>query len=446
VERLALELVDSGLIFVSSRGRVSTPSPGLAIVDGQELLVGLDAARSARLKPRRLHSRFWENLSSAPLARPFPGHLRSADLAHAHLLSLWETEGGNEDQVVIAVPRLYSEEQLGLLLGIAEACHMPVMGLVDAAVAAAVDRPARPRCLHLDIHLHRAVLTELDRGSEIVRGAVAEDSRAGLLGLYDTWARALARIFVRTTRFDPMHRAATEQVLYVQLHNHLAALTKEDTTTVTIPSGGRRHTIELGLEDVVGPVRPVYETLSTWVGDRSDSTETTLLVSDRLAGLPGLVAHLRESTDAEVVALHPAAAASGALAHGDRICSGDRSVPFVTRLPAYDSRPTPVTVAVTPPPGSAAKIEAPTHVVVGGVAHRISAEGIVLGSTDSEAGDRADQVRIYRQGHQVILEGPSSASIEVNGVAIESATVLTTGDRVRPAPDADDVLLVTMVE
>jgi hypothetical protein len=446
VDRLALELVDPGLIFVSSRGRISTPSPGLAIVDGRDLLVGLDAARSARLKPRRLHSRFWEMLSDDPLARPFPSHLRSADLAHAHLLDLWETEGGNDDQIVIAVPSLYSKEQLGLLLGIADACHMPVRGMVDAAVAAAVDRPGRTKCLHLDIHLHRAVLTELDRESEIVRGAVAEESRVGLLGLYDTWARALAKIFVRRTRFDPMHRAATEQVLYVQLHNHLAALTKQGATTVAIPSGGRRHTIEVGLEDVVGPVRPAYQTLSAWVRDRTDSAGTTLLVSNRLAGLPGLATHLRDSTETEVIELHPAAAASGALAHYDQICSSDRSLPFVTRLPAYDSRPAAVTVAVTPPSADAEKTEGPTHVVMGGVAHRISAGGIVLGSADSDTGDRRDRVMIRRRDHKVILEGPSSSSMTVNDVAVDGATVLTTGDRVRPAPDADEALLVTMVE
>jgi hypothetical protein len=323
---------------------------------------------------------------------------------------------------------------------------MPVRGLVDAAVAATVDRPARSKCLHLDIHLHRAVLTELARGSEIVRGAVAEDSRVGLLGLYDAWARTLARIFVRRTRFDPMHRAATEQVLYVQLHNHLAALTKQGTTAVSIPSGGRRHTIEVGLEDVVGPVRPVYETLSAWIRDRSDSAETTLFVSDRLACLPGFATHLREGTDTEVIELHPAAAASGALAHSDQICSGGRSLPFVTRLPAYDSRPAAVTVAVTPPSGGAAKTEGPTHVVVGGVAHRISADGIVLGSADSDPEGAADRVRIRRHGHQVLLEGPSSSPMTVNDAAVEGATVLTTGDRVRPAPDADEALLVTMVE
>ena len=122
MERLALELVDSGLIMVSPRGNVSAPSPGLAIVDGNTLEVGHDAARSARLKPRRLHSRFWQSLGTAPLARPFPHHLRAADLAHAHLQSLWALTGGTAEEVLVAAPGLWSEEQLGLLLGIAGAC------------------------------------------------------------------------------------------------------------------------------------------------------------------------------------------------------------------------------------------------------------------------------------------------------------------------------------
>ena len=79
-------------------------------------------------------------------------------------------------------------------------------------------------------------------------------------------------------------------------------------------------------------------------------------------------------------------------------------------------------------------------------AHPISADGIALDSADSVTGDRSDRVRIRRQGHQVILEVPSSASITVNDLAVHDATVLATGDRVRLAPNGDEALLVTMVE
>ena len=126
MERVAIELVDSGLAAVSSRGRVSTPSPGLAIVDGGTLLVGLDAASQARIKPRRLHSRFWHELSGDGLPRPFPGHLRTADLAHAHLKGVWQEIHGGADEVFLAVPGVFTRQQLGLVLGIANACTLPV--------------------------------------------------------------------------------------------------------------------------------------------------------------------------------------------------------------------------------------------------------------------------------------------------------------------------------
>jgi hypothetical protein len=310
VQRLALELVDSGLMMMGPRGDLSQPSPGLAIVDGDQLLVGLDANRTARLKPRRLHSHFWQELSTAPLKRPFPGHLRSADLAHAHLADVWQTSGRSGTGVIIAVPGLLSQAQLGLLLGIAEACNIEVRGLVDVALASTVDRATQRRCIHLDLHLHRAVLTEIEHGAEAVRGAVEEETRVGLLGLHDVWARALSKRFIHTTRFDPLHKAATEQVLYIQLPDHLVSLAARESTQVVISSGGRRHTVELRRRDVVDAARTAYETLSAWVRDKAGEDETSVLVSERIASLPGFVDHLRESTNQEVSVLHPSAACS----------------------------------------------------------------------------------------------------------------------------------------
>jgi hypothetical protein len=447
VERLALELVDSGLIMVSHRGHVSASSPGLAIIDGNSLEVGHDAARSARLKPRRLHSHFWQSLGTTPLERPFPHHLRTADLAHAHLQSLWTSTGGTAEEVLVAVPGLYSQEQLALLLGIAGACGMPIRGLVDVAVAAAADRETHPCCLHLDLHLHRAVLTEMEHGSEIVRRTVEEETRVGLLGLHDIWARMLAQKFVRMTRFDPLHKAATDQVLYIQLPDHLAALDQRESTPVTISSGGRRHTIELERRDVVAAATPAYEILSTWVRGRSSDDETTLLLGDRIAALPGLATYLRENTNLEIATLHPAASGSAVLHHADRIRSSEDALPLVTRLPGYDARPPgPVTISVNPPPHTAGEIEAPTHLVVGGVAHQITDQAFPVGTVEAAAGDGEEHATIRRLRNQVVLEFPPGATVLLNGEVLDGDAALTTGDRLRLGSSADEILLVTMAE
>ncbi|MCW8983732.1 MAG: hypothetical protein OQK55_00190 [Thermoanaerobaculales bacterium] len=445
MDLVALKLVDTGLQFVSPRGRISRPSPGLALLEGRGFEVGLDAERSARLNPRRLHSRFWQDLGTTPLGRPFPTYLRTADLAHAHLKSVWEADGSDAEEVIVAVPGVYSDDQLALLLGIVRELAIPVHGLIDAAVAAAADRELEPHVLHLDLHLHRAVLTELEHGEEIVRKNVRTEGRVGVLTFRDIWARIIAQTFVRATRFDPLHVAATEQVLYDQLAGHLEVLAEKDSTEVRIPSGGRQHAVELDRSRIVDAAIPSYDILASLVNDCAHPDDTTLLLSHRTAALPGLVDHLDEHTDCAAVVLHPAAAASGALAHSDRIRSPHLALPLITRLPGLDARPPgPVTIPVTPPPDGERHL--PTHLVVNGVAHRIDSEALILGPAGIE--ERADLGQAYasvrRLAGQTVLDTQPGAGVTVNGEPAEGRTALAPGDRLRLGEAGSEVLVVAM--
>ncbi len=441
MERAALVLVDSGITAVSSRGRVSAPNPGLALIEPGTTLVGTDAQRDARLKPKRVHSRFWQELGTTPLARPFPHHLRTADLVHAHLSGVWRLAGQEAEEVIFVVPGVYNPEQLALLLGIAAAARIPVRGLVDLAVAAAADRAIRRRCLHLDLHLHRAVLTELDRGEAVARGRVWEDDAVGLLALHDLWARTVARLFIRQTRFDPLHLAATEQSLYLELPRHIFELTERETTRISIASGGRQHAVDLERREMAEATAEVTDRLSSWVHEHAGPEETTVLVSHHLASVPGLVDRLRESPDIEVAVLHPAAAGGGALGHADRIVTEGGALPYVTRLPGYDARPPgPVTVAVTPPPGRGPQFTAPTHLVVDGVVQSITETPVFI-----TMGDGEPQVSIRRLGTGVVVEAPPGVKVVVNGRPVESSAALAAGDRLLLGEPPREVLLVTMV-
>jgi hypothetical protein len=445
VELVALKLVDTGLQFVSPRGRLSRPSPGVALIDGRDLAVGLDAERIERIKPRRLHSLFWQDLAATPLGRPFPPHLRTADLAHAHLKSVWKTDGGNAGEVIVAVPGTFSEDQLALLLGIARHLQIPVRGLVDVAVAAAADRELPTGVVHLDIHLHRAVLTELEHGREIVRTAVRSDPRVGLMGLRDTWARGIARTYVQSTRFDPLHVAATEQELYTQLPDILSVLKDRDSTEVRIASGGRHHAVELDRALIVNAVASAYRTLSSLVNESGRSEEDALLLSHRAAFLPGLVEHLEQHTRASVVVLHQAAAASGALNHAERIRSTDHAIPLITRLPGLDARPPgPVTVPVTPPAGGSRHL--PTHLVDNGIAHEIGAEALYLGpdGVGLETADDQPTVTVRRLAGQAVLEAVAGAGVLLNGDPVDGRTALAPGDQLRIGSSDRDILVVTM--
>jgi hypothetical protein len=447
VDLVALELVDAGLLLVSSRGTVSPPSPGLALIDGDEITVGQDAECVARLTPRRLHSRFWQDLGISPLGRPFPGHLRSADLAHAHLKSIWESSGREARDIVVAVPGVYTEYQLALLLGIARDLEIPVCGLVDAAVAATADRETEAHCIHLDIHLHRVILTELANDEEIVVEAVDTEPAVGLWSLRDLWAQAVARAFVRAIRFDPLHLAATEQVLYAQLGDLLASLKTNESTEVCIPSGGRRHVVDIDRSVIINAARPAYEVVSSMFAKGGGRESATIFLSHRADSLPGLADHLSERTGLVMNVLHPAAAASGALAHVESIRSPGPALPFVTRLPRYDARPPrPVTVPVNPPPD--AHRHPPTHLVIDGVARRLGPEPLILGlsGVEKEARDEQRSAAVRRVGDQVVIDAPSHAGVTISGEPLEGGAVLNSGDQVSFEGSDMVILAVTLVE
>jgi len=439
----AFELVDTGLRSMSPGTDPSAPSPGVAVVEGATVLVGIEAARAARLMPRRLHSRFWEVLGTAELERPFPAHLRTADLVHAHLQRVWNSAedaiGGRIEEAILAVPGLYSEEQLGLLLGIAAACGIPVGGLVDLAVAAAVGAPSRPRSLHLDLHLHRAVLTELDFGSEVARRKIEVEPRVGFQALLDGWARGLADLFIRTTRFDPLHHAATEQVLYDRLPGILEELAARQSTRVVMTAGGREYEVELERSRILAAARSAYDLLAAWVGNRSGPDPTTLLVSDRAAALPGLISRLEETPDLDVVSLPPGAAAGGALAHADRICSSRKALRLTTNLPLHDAdSPTPVTVTMTPPPRRPRGLP-PTHLVIDGTAHRITPAPFFLGTS-------RNRCTVQRVGDDVVVEDSSADGALLNDRRIEGTAVLAAGDRLLLSSTGVEALLTRMAE
>lgn len=453
MHRVALIAVDTGVATVGPRSDVSTPSPGLAII-GSVVQVGLDAERAARLKPRRVHSRFWQDLGDQPLGRPFPEHLRTSDLVHAHLDEVWRHVGRGVDEALLVLPGTYTRDQLALLLGIAASAAIPVRGMVDLATAAAAGRATHPRCLHLDLHLHRAVLSELKHGPEVVRGRVWEDGRVGAAALEDLWARTLARLFIRDSRFDPFHHAETEQLLYLTVPRHVRDLRHHSSTRVSIASGGRQHAVDVERRDLVEVSRDVTEMLSAWVFAHTGEEATTVLLGDRAAWIPGLVEQLARRASLDIQIVHPTAAGAAALSHAERIRSSAAALPLVTRLPGYHARPPgPVTIAINPPPGGAATTLTPTHLVVDGVVRAVGDAATVIAETtgtpgapgvDNPGSGTLTSVVVRRVGDQVMVEAPRGVRLTVNGIPVEGRAALAAGDRLVVIETGSEVLLVRM--
>ncbi len=483
---LAIEINDTGIEAVSDSDpgtEAISPSPGVVVLDGETLLTGREAASRARLKPRWTYDRFWEELDEAPLPRPFPRTLRRADLAHAHLEEIWESTRERADDVVLAIPGCFSHEQLGLVLGIARACGMPVTGMIDSSVASSTlpglfglsgqgSNPT-PVAVHLDLHLHRTVATRVDRDhqvrGEVKRGRIEVNDDVGLVTLFDAWVRLIAQIFVRTTRFDPLHRGESEQALYLRLPGWLDELRREDKATLVMEAGGKDHSIEITREQIVACAQPVYDQ----VGQLAKALEpagqqTTLLVSKRMAELPGLEDFLRLANE-NLVALPGAAGAKGALKLVGRFRSDTpkEELPFVTRIAlsdaipegpeapeAEDGRPAPIVSELAE--GS----PAPTHVLYEGLAHPITSKPFVIGlsvpegshgidlaeRSGSTAGISRSHCSIYRIGDRVLVEDHSSYGSFLNDKRIETKAILAAGDCLRVGTPGAELRLIAVMD
>ncbi len=434
---LILEINDAGIETYRASGPAAPPSPGYALVDDVGIMVGRTAFDNARRRPRSVNHRFWSELDTEPLPRPFPGELSTADLAHAHLEQIWAAVGEGADRVILAVPGTETEQRLGLLLGIARACEIPVVGMVDAALAAAMGVSGR-RLLHLDVQLHRVVVTELEQDRELVRGAVHALPGAGLAALQDAWARSIASLFVKKTRFDPLHGADSEQGLYTKLPDLLLRLRDQEAAEVEIAAQERTHTLSVGRRELVASVECEYDSIVHLLR-RQGGDESTVLVSSR-ALLPGLLDLLRKSGLPRVEALSAGAAAAGARCHAGAICASGESLPFITRLPlrAPQSR-----VSAPATPGT------PSHVLHQGLAHPLAEGTFLVGSAVplGHAGLRLDAApaeacRLVRRGGRVILES-LDGSCTVNGAAVDGPMEVAAGDRIDVA-DTQLLLIRTL--
>ncbi len=332
---VAIELNDAG-VAIAKDGALLQESPGYALVDGDRVLVGTEAQRKARLQPRHVHSEFWERLGSDPLPRPSRLARCQADLARAHLAHLWGPLSEDCDSVIFAVPGSFSRTQLGLLLGIAQSISIPVVGMVDGAVAGIPDTTPKAegqKLLHVDLQLHRAVVTRLCRTPTLRRTNVDTSSRVGLAVLWDACVASIAEEFVRQTRFDPLYRARTEQQLYDLLPRCLERLRQDTRVAIRMNDGSRSRRIVLRRSQLVEAMSPYTRRLASLVKAARGSDEATALhLSARAYAVPGLAHALGATSDSEPIGLEPGASALGALARDRELRSSDGSIRFVSAV------------------------------------------------------------------------------------------------------------------
>ncbi len=134
---LAIDINDAGLVVANDSALLAV-EPGFARIERGKIVTGDAAKASARLYPRQTTNRFWSALSMEPGSAGAELGKSTAEIAYAQLESLWRKYGTGIAEVVLVVPGAHRTDQLGVLLGLAQECGMPVRALVDTAAAASV--------------------------------------------------------------------------------------------------------------------------------------------------------------------------------------------------------------------------------------------------------------------------------------------------------------------
>ncbi len=409
-----LEINDAGLLL-SDGTQVLADSPGFAALDGKALLVGPLARARSRLDPRRAYNRYWYQLE-ATLPSPVASARSHADLAFAQLQSL---RGAAADRpLVLAVPGSLTREQLSILLGLVEASGLKAEGLVDAAVAAASQVETDATCLHLDVELHRYVLTVLEGGASMSRVRVDEISKPGLTAVWDALSRVAALAFVQQTRFDPLHTAGTEQTMFDALPGWLASLSSAPSAVLELPSGTRMHRASVSRDDLSKSLLEPFEDIAAAIDRLGRPRPVSLLLSARAAGVPGLAEHIEQVTGIAAQRLDALAPARGARAQVARIAVPGAGLAYVTRL-----------AGIPRSAGSAREAVGPTHVLIGDYA-------VALPREDGDVPLALEHLRaglpgtLRRLEGRLWLDGPATVSPVVNGKTARLPTRVGLGDRI----------------
>lgn len=439
----ALEINDAAMLAAID-GVVELQSPGYALISAEPPVLGVQALRVARVEPLSVDNRFWDDLEERPMLGRMGAGRSHADLAYLHLVQLWAQLRGRAQSVRCVVPPTLRATQLALFLGMAREAGLPVAGFIDAGVAAAAAWPGSGRLLYVDLHLHKAIVTAVAVGERVRRERSEIVAPAGWLGFMETWMRMIGREFVRQTRFDPLHQAATEQQLFDRLPAWLETLATGEFAEVEVAFGSETHALRLAREQFEHEADALYSELLMRVHRlRTAGHATTIALSERAASLPGLAARFAEFNDCGVVRCAPGIAAAAACALGELWQGGGDTVQLLSAAPRIDASAGvrfdwPVLQEARP----AEAVTSPTHVLYRGQAIALGREPLLVGLSPPE-GARALQVVGAAAGvsriHCSLLRTAEGATVIdhsrfgtwLNDEAVVGRAQLRAGDRLR---------------
>lgn len=284
-------------------GQLLCEAPGYALALPQQLVFGVDAEQKTRKNPLHLHNDYWHKLNTDALdnsgsnshTNNYTNVRHNADLAYGQL-SQWlqslDKQYANEP-LIFCLPSSWHNDQLSLFLGLAQHLQHPVIGLVDAAVAALAHHPHSNNQLYIEWHLHEVAISHVrQQGTTLQRFEVKTLANQGWHNLREHLLRTIAQLFVQKLRFDPRKSSDTEQLLFDQIPDWLNRACHQRTLDLTLDD----LRLSIDSEDLLKPTRdfltPLFQQLET-AQHRSDIQQC--IFSHRFQPIAPLLQHFERT-------------------------------------------------------------------------------------------------------------------------------------------------------
>jgi hypothetical protein len=342
------------------------------------------------------------------------------------------------------------------VLAIARHLSLPVDGFVDSAVVAAAALRLDRNAIVLELGMHHAAATSIDRdGGQVRRRRTVLTERGGLMALYQAWLELVSTTMIRRTRFDPLHDAAVEQRLFDSLATWARDADANGSTVAVLTRGDERFEVALTRDQFARSAQPVYREILRLVHElRPAGAPLTLVVPNMLEHLPGLRDELEQFVDCELLSIPDgfAAAATSLLDLPGR--AGDDPVRLLRRLlPAQ----TPAESVSREMLGQRRSRSAPpSHLLLNGQVYTLGNDALVVGRAPEGsrsitlshglAGVSRRHCTFTRDRDELVLLDHSSFGTFVNGERVAERVRVRAGDRVRLGDPGVELALITVDE
>jgi FHA domain len=445
----AIELDDRAVSFARDGGILSSaPS---AVWDGSTGdLPGANAWSGLRRHPTAASTRHLGSLLSLPVAADRTVALVAAELVR-RLVAQAPTP---EERVWMAVPARASTQGLSAMLAIARNLSLPVEGFVDSAVAAVAALGLERSAIVLEVGLHHAAATYIDRdGAQVRRRRTVMTERGGLTSFYQGWLELVSTTLVKRTRFDPLHDAATEQQLFDSLAGWARKAADDGSVNAVLTKGAERFEVALTRDQFAQAAQSLHREVVRMLHElRPAGAPVALVIPDVIGHLPGLREELEQFVDCELVSLPDgfAALATSLLDLPERASTDP--VRLLRRLPVSVQQHAAAPVARELLSSRHAGSEAPSHLLLHGQVYALGTESIVIGRlpagprtialSDGLAGISRRHCTLAPEGDDLVLVDHSSFGTFVNGERVAERVRVRAGDRVRLGDPGVELTLV----